>query len=74
MRGLILVFLMAALTGCAPREMMKNEKGITLTYAPAFMADANKTAEEHCQSLGKSAIMNTNMHYGPRFTTSWRCE
>lgn len=63
-------------TGCSIKDVVaKNKESITIHYGGNDKIDAFKIAEEHCNSVGKSAIIIlTTPELGNNFTSTWNCK
>lgn len=55
--------------------LSKNEHSITVEHSTWGKKIAFRYADQHCNSLGKTAVyMNSSQQYGPDVISTWRCE
>jgi hypothetical protein len=55
--------------------LSKNDKSITIEHSTWGKKIAFRLADEHCRSLGKTAVyQGSSQQYGPDVISTWKCE
>jgi len=54
--------------------LSKNDYGITIEHSTWGKKIAFRFADEHCNSIGKTAVyQSTSQQYGPDVISTWKC-
>src|SRR5687767_8681327 len=84
----VILFLIVSLVGCGPANyhskpnsiqraeiLSKNELSITVEHSSWGKKIAFRFADEHCNSLGKTAVYKgSSQQFGPDVISTWSCE